>query len=94
MGITTLWALEQDKFDEADLAWCKGLGVEVTVEPLYGDVYTGGNRTRQYVRGLRIRIKTTCEKQESMLQLKYGSRLIEIQRSTELSYDERQKLEF
>lgn len=94
MGMTTVWALDQDKFDESDLSWCKGLGVEIKVEHLYGDVYTAGSRVHRYVRGFKIRLTTTCEKQESMLQLKYGYRLIEVQRSINLSHDERQKLNF
>lgn len=94
MGVTVVWALEQDKFDESDLSWCRGLGVEIKVEHLYGNVYTAGSRVHQYIRGLKIRLTTTCEKQESMLKLKYGYRLIEVQRSRDLSYDERQQLNF
>ena len=94
MGMTTVWALEQDKFDDIDISWCRGLGVEVQVDPLYYRSYTNGKLVRQVVDGLRIRLITTCEKQETMLQLKYGNRLINVQQSTTLAYDERQKIGF
>ena len=94
MGITTVWALEQDKFDESDVSWCKGLGVEAKVEPLYSNLYSQTQLIRQVVMGLRIRLTTTCKKQETMLKLKYGNRLIEVQRSINLSFDERQQLNF
>ena len=92
--ITTVWALEQDKFDEADLAWCKGLDVKVNVEPLYSMVYSYGQYVSQTVQGLRIRIVSTTEKQETMLKLKYGNRLIVIQRYTELTTNELQFFNF
>lgn len=94
MGITTVWALEQNKFDESDISWCRGLGVEIKVEPLYSNVYSHTRLVRQVCNGLKIRLTTTCEKQESMLKLKYGNRLIEVQRSINLSHDERQQLGF
>lgn len=78
MGVTTLWALEQDTFDESDAAWCRGLVVDFKVEPIFGDVYLSGKLSHQIQRGLRIRLTTTCEKQETMLKLKYGPRLIHI----------------
>ena len=77
----TVWALEQDKFDEGDAAWCRGLGVEFKVEPLYQRVYLQGKAVNDIMRGLSIRLTTTCKKQETMLQLKYGYKLIEVQRS-------------
>ena len=92
--ITTVWALEQDKFDEADLAWCKGLGVTVKVEPLYSMTYSYGQYVGQVVHGLRIRLASLNKKQENMLKLKYGSRLIEIQRYTELNDHELRNLNF
>ena len=94
MGMTVVWALEQNKFDEADVSWCRGLGVEIQVNPLYSNVYVHSQLVKQVCNGLRIRLTTTCERQETMLKLKYGSRLIEVQRSINLSYDERQQLGF
>lgn len=94
MGVTNLWALEQNHFDEDDYKWCRGLGVAVKVEPLFGDVYSYGRLVNQVVRGLRIRLTTTCEKQESMLKLKYGPRLIHIQSMMSLSPDEIQQFNF
>jgi hypothetical protein len=91
---TTVWALEQNKFDESDYSWCKGLGVEIKVDPLYSNVYSHTQLVSQVCNGLRIRLTTTCEKQESMLKLKYGNRLIEVQRSINLSHDESQRLNF
>jgi len=92
--ITTIWALEQNKFDESDISWCQGLGVEAKVEPLYYNSYINGKLVNQEVDGLSIRLTTTCEKQESMLKLKYGSRLIEIQRSQDLRGEELSRLNF
>jgi hypothetical protein len=87
MGVTTIWALEQDKFDESDLSWCRGLGVEIKVEPLCSHVYTHAQISQSVVIGLKIRLTTTCEKQETMLKLKYGSRLIAVNRSITIPYD-------
>lgn len=93
MGITTVWALEHDGFNECDAKWCKGLGVEVKIDSLYNHFYTATG-SHSYVTGLSIRIKTTSEKQETMLKLKYSHRLIEVQRSVTLSYNECKELKF
>ena len=85
MDMTVVWGLEQDKFDEGDASWCKGLGVETEVDHLYGDVYLSGKHSHRVFRGLRIRLISTCEKQETMLKLKYGHRLIELQRTQSIS---------
>lgn len=94
MGITTVWALEQDKFDESDYAWSRGLGVEIKVEPLFGDVYSYGRLVDQVVRGLKIRLTTTCERQETMLKLKYGNRLNEVQRYRNIADEESGRIDF
>jgi hypothetical protein len=88
MGVTTIWALEQDKFDDSDQSWCRGLGVEVKVEPLFYRSYINGKMVSQEVNGLRIRLTTTCEKQETMLKLKYGSRLVKVHQIINTSYAE------
>lgn len=76
MGIiTTTWALEHDEFNECDAKWCKGLGVELKIEKLYNHFYSATG-SRSSLSGLSIRIKTISEKQECMLKLKYGHRLI------------------
>jgi hypothetical protein len=82
--ITTVWALEQDKFDDSDISWCRGLGVEIKVEPLYYNYYINGKLVSQVVDRFSIRLTTSCEKQESMLKLKYGVSLIEVQRISTL----------
>lgn len=73
MGVST-WALAHNGFNESDYLWCKGLGVEIEVEILYNTVYSYGSETKM-VAGKSIRIKTTCEKQETMLKLKYADNL-------------------
>lgn len=83
MGITittTTWALEHDEFNECDAKWCKGLGVELTIEKLYNHFHSATG-SHSSLSGLSIRIKTTNEKQESMLKLKYGHRLILVSQS-------------
>ena len=94
MGVTTIWALEQNKFDDSDISWCRGLGVEIKVEPLYSNVYSHTQLVRQVCNGLRIRLTTSCKRQETMLKLKYGNKLIEVQRVANMSYDERQQFNF
>ena len=94
MGMTTVWALEQDKFDDSDISWCRGLDVEIKVDPLYSHVYSHTKLVRQVCTGLRIRIKTTSEKQESMLKLKYGDRLIQVQQYQNLAGEEFQRINF
>ena len=91
MGIINVWALEQDTFDENDESWCRGLGVDVKVTPLFGDVYMSGKLSHQVKRGLSIRLTTTCEKQETMLKLKYGHKLIHTQSMKAILPNESQK---
>lgn len=92
--ITTVWALEQDRFDQGDILWCRGLGVEIKVEPLYYNCYINGQLVNQVVEGLRIRLTTTCDKQESMLKLKYGVKLIEVQRISTLPGHDLHEIDF
>jgi hypothetical protein len=92
--ITTVWALEQGKFDDSDISWCRGLGVEVRVEPLYYNSYINGKLVNQEVDGLKIRLTTTCERQETMLKLKYGVSLIEVQRISTLPGHDLHEIDF
>jgi hypothetical protein len=70
------WALAIPKLEEHDIIWLKGLEVEVKVEALTNKVYTQGQMINKVVTGYKIDVVTTCEKQETMLKLKYGNDLI------------------
>jgi hypothetical protein len=74
MGVST-WALAHNDFNEIDYIWCRGLGVELEVEVLYNTVHHARNQEVKVPTGRSIRIKTTCEKQVTMLQLKYADKL-------------------
>jgi hypothetical protein len=76
--MTTMWALEQNKFDDSDRSWCRGLGVEFQLDPLYCSVYSGNHLIKKRVTGLQIRLTTTCKQQETMLRLKYGNALVQL----------------
>lgn len=89
-----VWALEQDHFDDADIKWCKGLAVKYIVTPLVSTVYMQGQAATTQQLGLRIRLYTTTESQESMLKLKYGHRLIYVQNMTEVPPSELHELDF
>lgn len=94
VGMTILWALEQDDFEESDYIWCRGLGVKIDVTPLFGNIYIQGKCVDQIVRGLRIRLTTFCKRQESMLKLKYGVHLIELHRANLIPHEELQGLDW
>ena len=70
-----LWALQQSSFTEQDALWCRGLGVEYTVEPLFKTAYSYGKPQSESLIGWSIRLTTYTDKQEDMLMLKYGSSL-------------------
>ena len=67
-----VWALAIDQVTDNDILWLKGLGVDVKYEPMTNKVYSAGHKVTEYVTGHKIDVITTCEKQETMLQLKYG----------------------
>lgn len=92
MNIT--WALEQDDFNESDRLWCQGLGVNIHEEPLKKDVYLSGHFSYSIHIGRKIRLTTTTPQQETMLKLKYGFRLIEVQRSRDCTSKELKDLDF
>ena len=75
MHTITTWVLLKDNFTEDDILWCKGLDVKVDIEPLYRTIHVSG-ATKQYCTGVHIELQTHCEKQETMLQLKYSEQLI------------------
>lgn len=70
------WILYKDKFDNTDYTWITGLGCHVEVDrddPKEVQMY---GQTFHYLgRNPMIIVFTTCEKQESMLKLKYGDDL-------------------
>jgi hypothetical protein len=69
------WVLTQSKLSEGDIIWLKGLNVKTVVEPLYNTVHTFRGQ-HQVVSGVHIELETACEKQETMLYLKFGNNLI------------------
>lgn len=71
-----VWALAVSKLTDSDIVWLQGLKVETKVEPLTNKVYTQGQLVSRVVTGLKIDVITTCEKQETMLKLKYGDDLV------------------
>lgn len=71
-----VWALAINQITNNDVIWLKGLGVDVKVEALTNQVYSFGNKVTEYVTGHKIDVITTCEKQETMLKLKYGDNLV------------------
>ena len=72
-----IWTLNKPNADYADATYIMGLGCEVEViVPEWQDFETSnGTRWRYQNENPYIEIKTTCEKQESMLYLKYGDEL-------------------
>ena len=71
-----VWALTVSSLNESDIVWLQGLKVETKVEHLTNKVYTQGQMVSRVVTGLKIDVITTCEKQETMLKLKYGDDLV------------------
>ena len=71
-----IWRLCTETFTKTDYIWITGLGCDLTIhnpEPETITLYSG---TRQYYKEAPwIEIITTCDKQQSMLQLKFGNSL-------------------
>lgn len=76
MDTYRVWALCRNQITDNDARWLKGLGVEVKCEPLANQVYSAGFAVYEYVTGYKIDVITTCDKQETMLKLKYGDDLV------------------
>ena len=70
-----VWALAINQVTDNDILWLKGLGVDIKYEPMTNKVYSAGHKVTEYVTGHKIDVITTCEKQETMLQLKYSTAL-------------------
>lgn len=71
-----VWALTIKQITRNDALWLKGLGVDVRCEPLTNQIYASGKVVTEYVTGYKIDVITTCDKQETMLKLKYGDDLV------------------
>ena len=71
-----IWHLYKEPFTEIDYIWIKGLDCTLTIrnpEPVNITLPSG---TQQYYKAAPwFEIETTCDKQQSMLQLKYGDLL-------------------
>jgi hypothetical protein len=74
MSTVKTWVLMQDQLTMEEIEWIKALKVEVKAEALYNTVRTNG-KTQKFCTGYHFELKTHCEKQETMLQLKYSTAL-------------------
>ena len=81
MKTKKIWALHKPDANEIDSVFLFGLGctVEVILPEPYEIESMDGKRWKYTAQNPYIKIETTCEKQESMLQLKYGDRLVLMQ---------------
>jgi hypothetical protein len=71
-----IWGLYLENFTEIDYTWITGLGCELSIIRPEPENITLPSGTRQYYKAApEILITTTCDKQQSMLQLKYGDSL-------------------
>ena len=72
-----IWTLYKPKADYADATYITGLGcgVEVIMPEWQAFTTPGGTQGRYLAEDPYIEIITTCEKQETMLYLKYGDEL-------------------
>ncbi len=73
-----MWALYKPDADKTDSIFLFGLDckVEVVLPEPFDIESMDGKRWKYAASNPCIRIETTCEKQESMLQLKYGDKLV------------------
>jgi|LauGreDrversion4_2_1035121.scaffolds.fasta_scaffold668755_1 hypothetical protein len=74
MNTVKTWVLQQAQLTTEEIKWIKALKVEVKAEALYNTVYSYGE-TKKFCTGYHFELKTHCEKQETMLQLKYSTAL-------------------
>jgi hypothetical protein len=78
MNTQKLWTLSKPDATQSDATFLFGLGCEVNVVmPEWQYVETSNGTRCQYLNeNPYIKITTTCEKQEMMLKLKYGDKLV------------------
>jgi len=74
MNTVKTWVLMQDQLTTEEIEWIRALKVEVKAEALYNTVHSYG-KTQKVCTGYHFELKTHCEKQETMLQLKYSTAL-------------------
>lgn len=75
--ITKTWVLDKPDTTQIDATFIFGLGCTVKVripEPVHFET-SNGTRVQYQAEHPTVEITTTCEKQESMLQLKYSNNL-------------------
>ena len=90
MNTQKLWTLSKPDATQIDATFLFGLGCDVeVVMPEWQDFVTAnGTRWRYQNENPYIKITTTCEKQEMMLYLKYGDKLVLEQTTTSLSNED------
>jgi hypothetical protein len=74
MNTVKTWVLMQDQLTTEEIEWIKTLKIEIKAEALYKTVHTY-SKTQKFCTGYHFELKTHCEKQETMLQLKYNTAL-------------------
>ncbi len=74
MNNTKTWVLLRDQLTAGEIEWIKALKVEIKAEALYDTIHSYG-KTQKFCTGYHFELKTHCEKQETMLQLKYSTAL-------------------
>jgi hypothetical protein len=77
MTTIKIWILDKPDADQIDATFLFGLGCKVEVripEPVYFETMNG-TRVQYLAEHTTVEITTTCEKQESMLKLKYSNNL-------------------
>ena len=85
-----LWTLTKPDADHSDSVFLFGLGCEVKfVVPEWQDFVTSnGTHWRYQNENPYILITTACEKQEMMLKLKYGDKLLLSETTTSFSNED------
>lgn len=82
MGLNKIWIVDNPTV--ADIIWAKGLGCPVRYDDaVTTDISTYATTMKFVIFPARLTITSTCEKQESMLKLKFVDNLQLIQ-----TYDE------
>lgn len=72
-----IWTLNKYPLYQNDCIWITSLGCNLRFQPDDPEEILVNGRVYHYAGGpSRAIIETTCEKQESMLKLKYGDQLI------------------
>ena len=74
MNTIKTWVLIQSQLTIEEIEWIKALKVEIKAEALYNTVRTN-SKIQKFCTGYHFELTTHCEKQETMLQLKYSTAL-------------------